>query len=313
MTMRWLPEGPWPVMLTPFRDDLSIDLDGVDAYTDWLIELGSAGLFTVSLSSEMYDLSADEQLVLAERVRTRAAGRVPVIAAATASGDWRAQADRVAEVAATGVDAVVLISSLVAPPDAADSTWIDTVERILDAVPGVDLGIYECPLPYKRLLPLHTVRWLAQTGRFTFYKDTSHSLATMTERFNVVGDSRLRLYNAEIASLVPSIRAGAAGLSGYAASVYPDLVAWLCRHALDADHEDVSRVQRVLTIAEHSINLRYPTSAKFLLDSSSRLRWRARSRWKPEMIGAHEGEPLRQLASLIADLDLGRAHLHPAR
>lgn len=313
MTMRWLPQGPWPVMLTPFRDDLSIDLDGVDAYTDWLIELGSAGLFTVSLSSEMYDLSAEEQLVLAERVRTRAAGRVPVIAAATTAGDWRAQADRVAEVAATGVDAVVLISSLVAPPDAADSTWIDTVEHILDAVPGVDLGIYECPLPYKRLLPLHTVRWLAQTGRFTFYKDTSHSLATMTERLNVLGDSRLRLYNAAIASLVPSIRAGAAGLSGYAASVYPDLVAWLCRHARDADHDDVTRVQRVLTVAEHSINLRYPTSAKVLLDSSSRLSWLARSRWKPETIGAHEGEPLRQLASLVADLDLGRAHLHPTR
>jgi len=313
MIMRWLPEGPWPVMLTPFHDDLSIDLDAVDEYTDWLIELGAAGLFTVSLSSEMYDLSPAEQLLLAERVRRQAAGRVPVVAASTARGDWRAQADRVAEVAATGVDAVVLISSLVAPPDAADSVWIDTVERILDAVPGVDLGIYECPLPYKRLLPVHTVRWLAQTGRFTFYKDTSHSLATMTERINVIGDSRLRLYNAAIASLVPSIRAGAAGLSGYAASVYPDLAAWLCRHAADADHADVARVQRLLTVAEHSINLRYPTSAKVLLDASSRLSWRARSRWKPATIGDHEGEPLRQLSTFIADLDLGRAHLHPAR
>ncbi len=311
--MNRLPDGAWPVMLTPYRDDLSIDFDAVDEYTDWLIELGAAGLFTVSLSSEMYDLSGDEQLLLARQVRERAAGRVPVVASATVRGDWRAQADRVAEVAATGVDAVVLISSLVTPPDATDSAWIDTVERILDAVPGVDLGVYECPLPFKRLLPVQTVRWLAQTGRFTFYKDTSHSLATMTERLNVIGDTRMRLYNAAIASLVPSVQLGASGLSGYAANVYPDLVSWVCRHANDADQADVLRVQRVLTMVEHSINLRYPTSAKFLLDASSRLHWRARSRWKPESIGDHEGEPLRQIAQLVQELDLGRADLYASR
>ena len=311
--MHRLPGGAWPVMLTPYRDDLSVDLHALDAYTDWLVDLGVGGLFAVSLSSEMYDLSGTEQITLATRVRERAGGRVPVVASATASGAWRAQADRVAQIAGTGVDAVVLISSLITAPDAPESAWIDTVERILDANPGVDFGIYECPLPFKRLLPVHIVRWLAQTGRFTFYKDTSHSLVTMTERLNVIGDTRMRLYNAAIASLVPSMRVGAAGLSGYAASVYPDLVAWLCRNAADLDAGDVRRVQQLLTVIEHSVNLRYPTSAKVLLDASSRLTWRARSRWKPEPIGDHESEPLRQLGQLVAELDLGRALLHPAR
>ncbi len=311
--MHRLPTGAWPVMLTPYRDDLSVDLHSLDAYTDWLIDLGVAGLFSVSLSSEMYDLSGAEQILLATRVRERAGGRVPVVASATAGGTWRAQADRVAQIAQTGVDAVVLISSLITAPDASESAWIDTVERILDANPGVDFGIYECPLPFKRLLPVHTVRWLAQTGRFTFYKDTSHSLATMTERLNVIGDTRMQLYNAAIASLVPSMHLGAAGLSGYAASVYPDLVAWLCRNAVDRDAGDVRRVQQLLTVIEHSVNLRYPTSAKVLLDVSSRMTWRARSRWKPEHLGDHESEPLRQLGRLVAELDLGRALLHPAR
>ena len=42
-----LPTGAWPVMLTPFNENRSIDWDALDAYTDWLIELGSAGLFAV--------------------------------------------------------------------------------------------------------------------------------------------------------------------------------------------------------------------------------------------------------------------------
>ena len=43
MATSTLPDGAWPVMLTPFHEDRSIDWDGLDAYTDWLIELGSAG------------------------------------------------------------------------------------------------------------------------------------------------------------------------------------------------------------------------------------------------------------------------------
>jgi len=307
-----LPDGGWPVMLTPFYDDLSVDWDALDAYVDWLIELGAAGLFAVALSSEMYDLSTDEQTRIAERVALRAAGRVPVVASAVASGDATRQAARVGEIAATGVDGVVLISSLVAPPEATDRSWRANVERIIETNPTVDLGIYECPLPFKRLLPTDTVRWLADTGRFTFYKDTSHSIAIMGERIAAMEGTRMRLYNAAIASLTESVRLGAAGLSGYAANVYPDLVAWLCRNA-HVDGDDVRDVQRLLTIAEHSINLRYPTSAKYLIDVSSRLNFRARSRWKPEHIGAHEGEPLRQLADYLRSTDLGRASLHPAR
>jgi 4-hydroxy-tetrahydrodipicolinate synthase len=306
------PHGGWPVMLTPYHDDLSIDWDGVDAYTDWLIELGAAGLFAVALSSEMYDLSSDEQLRLARRVVERADGRVPVVASSVATGDVAEQADRAAAVAATGVDAVVLISSLVAPLDATESAWIDTVGEILDRAPGVDFGIYECPLPFKRLPSVDAVRWLAASGRFTFYKDTSHDLDVMAARIEAMQGTRLQLFNAAIASLVPSLRLGAAGLSGYAANVYPELVDWLCRHA-DDDAADVVAVQRLLTIVEHSINLRYPTSAKFLLDTSSRLSFRARSRWKPERIGTHEGEPLVQLASYMRDLGLERVSVHPAR
>ena len=100
--------------------------------------------------------------------------------------------------------------------------------RSSSANPGVDFGVYECPLPYKRLPSIDAVRHLAQSGRFSFYKDTSHSLDVMTGRIDVMRGTRLRLYNAAIGSLTPSLRAGASGLSGYAANLYPDLVSWLC-------------------------------------------------------------------------------------
>ncbi|MEA5052450.1 MAG: dihydrodipicolinate synthase family protein [Propionicimonas sp.] len=310
--MELLPSGCWPVMLTPMKADLSIDWKGIDGYTEWLIELGAAGLFPNALSGEMFDLTDDEQLALIRRVVQAAAGRVPVVASSVAAGDPSAQAARAAAVAETGVDAVVLISSLVAPPDATDAEWIENVDHILAANPDVDFGVYECPLPFKRLLPEPTVAHLARTGRFTFFKDTSDNLATIARRVAATADTRLRIYNAAIGSLRASLRLGVAGSSGYAANIYPELVDWLCRHAVE-DEPDVLAVQRLLTVAEHSVNLRYPSSAKYLLNISSRLPWEARSRWKPVGIGPHEGEPLRQLSSYLATADLGRVTLNSHR
>ncbi|WP_020577451.1 dihydrodipicolinate synthase family protein [Actinopolymorpha alba] len=299
-----LPHGAWPVMLTPFNEDRSIDWNHVDEITDWLIDRGSAGIFTVALSSEMYDLTETERLALARRVVDCAAGRVPVVASAVASGSATRQSEAVKAIADTGVTAVVLISSLVANLAETEDQWRTTTEAILDANPGVDFGIYECPLPYKRLCSLQNVAWMAQTGRFVFFKDTSHSVDVMRDRLEVMAGTRMRLFNAQISSLTTTLRMGAAGFSGYAANIYPEFVAWLCEQLADAAEEDILTVQRLLTVAEHSVNSRYPTSAKYFLAGSSRLDIRPVSRWRPESIGDHEGRPLLDLAEYIASLGL---------
>ena len=302
-----LPNGAWPVMLTPFHDDRSIDWEEVDELTDWLIDNGAAGIFTVALSGEMYDLTEEERLRMARRVVERSAGRVPVIASSVSAGDADEQAHSAAAMAATGVDAVVLISSLVAALDETDAVWQERVQHILDANPGVDFGIYECPLPYKRLPSLELVRWVAESGRFVFYKDTSHSVVTLSARIEAMKGTRLKMYNAQISSLTESLRAGGAGLSGYAANIHPESVSWLCEHFADAPEDQVVTVQRLLTVAEHVINSRYPSSAKFYLGHSSKLRIRPISRWKPEGIGAHEGAPLVDFADYFESLDLPSA------
>ena len=40
-------------MITPFKEDLSVDYKALDALTEWFIESGTAGLFAVCQSSEM--------------------------------------------------------------------------------------------------------------------------------------------------------------------------------------------------------------------------------------------------------------------
>ena len=81
--MATLPAGVFPTMITPFVPDGSaIDWVVLDKLVDWYIASGVTGLFACCLSSEMYELSADERVELARRVKQRAAGRC---------GHWAAQ------------------------------------------------------------------------------------------------------------------------------------------------------------------------------------------------------------------------------
>ena len=67
-----VPKGLWPVMLTPFKEDKTIDWNALDALTDWYLENGADGLFACCQSSEVWELTEQERLQVAARVVKRA-------------------------------------------------------------------------------------------------------------------------------------------------------------------------------------------------------------------------------------------------
>lgn len=273
--------GPWPVTLTPFADDGTPDLDAVDRYARWLIGRGAAGLFAVALSGEMYELSAEERVAVAARTVTSAAGRVPVIAAALGDGTIDGLRVEVSALAAAGVDAVVLVVPTILRPDDDEDVLFATVDALLAAHPTVDFGIYECPLPHHRLLSLAAVERLARTGRFVFFKETSHDIEVMRERARVAAPIGLRIFNAGIENYAESLDAGVAGLSGWVVNVAPDLVARVGALTASGAHEAAARLQGILVDVEQRMGPTYPGSAKAIVDARSGVGLGTRSRWRP--------------------------------
>ena len=260
------PDGVWPVMLTPFHDDGSIDWPALDALTDWYLGGGVAGLFSVCLSSEMYALSNEERLAVARAVARRAAGRVPVIASGTFGGPMADQADFVCRLADTGVDAVVVLTCQLAGAEEPDAVWQRNAEQLLRLTRNVPLGLYECPTPYKRLVSLDLLRWAADTGRFHFLKDTCCESTRLAARCEAVRGSRLKVFNANTPTLLGSLRAGCAGYSGIAANYVPHLYVWLCAH-FATEPERAERLQRFLSVADATFHHSYPARAKRYLRS----------------------------------------------
>ncbi len=254
------PRGVFPAMITPLKMDMSIDWDGVDHLTDWYIDSGVTGLFAVGQSSEMFALSDEERLRLAERVVRRSNGRVPVVASGTFDQSIAAQVKFVRQIADLGVAQVVVIASMMAQPDDDDTVWRSNVSQLLEATGDIPLGLYECPQPYHRLVSADLVAWAAGTGRFCLFKETSRSLSQLGAKIEAAGGAGLCIYNADATTLLESMKLGASGYCGIAANFYPEPLVWLCKHFLGAEAENV---QTLIRMADPTIHHRYPVSAKY--------------------------------------------------
>lgn len=259
-----LPDGVWPVMITPFADDNRIDYPALEQLIDWYIRKGSHGLFAVCQSSEMVQMSLHERVQLAAFVKEKAAGRVPVVASGHVSATAEAQWEEIGEIAATGIDAFVLVASRLAAEGEDEEVWKRNTAAILDRFPDVAFGLYECPAPYHRLLSPETIRWCAQSGRFLFMKETSSDAAQNLAKVEAARDTPLKIYNTNGNTLLATLRGGGSGYSGIMANFHPDLYVWMVENwAKEPAKADM--LQTILGPLVLFEGRQYPVSSKFLL------------------------------------------------
>ncbi len=254
--------GVWPTMITPFREDGRIDYPALDALIEWYRAANVSGLFAVCQSSEMFFLTLDERVELARYVVEKANGTMPVIASGHVADQMEDQLHEIGAISATGIDAFVLLTNRLAGKDESDEVWKRNAERILAEFPEQSFGLYECPYPYKRLLSPSLLEWCASTGRFLFVKDTCCDLDMLTERLRILKGTPLQLFNANSATLLASLRLGAAGFSGVMANFHPDLYVRLTGSG--ADQEKLAdRLQAFLGMASLIELQLYPVNAKY--------------------------------------------------
>ena len=267
--MNQFPGGVWPVMLTPFTETGAVDFEALEKLTEWYIENGVNGLFAVCQSSEMFSLTLEERLAIARTVVQCADGRVPVIASGHVSDREADQIEEVNRMAETGVKAVILITNRFAAEDEDDEIWLQRCTAFLDKInPDIPLGFYECPYPYKRLISLENLRICSEMNRFYFLKDTCCNLKLIQKRLELLRGTNLKLYNANSATLLDSLRYGASGFSGVMANFHPRLYVYLCNHMHD---KEVDYLQDFLGTAALIERQYYPVNAKYHLQKFENL------------------------------------------
>ncbi|RYE89871.1 MAG: dihydrodipicolinate synthase family protein [Cytophagaceae bacterium] len=259
-------KGFIPVMLMPFQNDGQIDYPALTRLTEMYIAAGAAGLFANCLSSEMFELSTEERLQSIRHVVQVAGGAVPVVATGTFAGALSEQADFVKKVYEAGTEAVIVITGLLAEEQDSNAVFNERIFQLFDQTPGIPLGFYECPEPYKRLLSAEQLGEFVATGRVTYHKDTCLDINQVSAKIAAAKGHKFGLYDAYMGHAVESLRAGAAGLSCIQGNFFPELIVWLCNNYNNPQlTSEVASVQQFFIRNMGVMHDVYPTIAKYSL------------------------------------------------
>ena len=264
--MKEVTKGFVPVMLMPFKDNGAIDYSGLKQLTEFYLEAGAKGLFANCLSSEMFSLTREERLAATKYIVEVANGAVPVVASGTFESTIDAQADFIKAIHDTGVEAVIIITSMMAAEEEPDAVFSDRVFSLLEHTDTIPLGFYECPLPYKRVLSPLLLKQFINTGRIIYHKDTCLDIDQVRAKIAVGNGHRFGLYDAYMGHAVASLTAGAAGLSCIQGNYFPELIVWLCDHYQAPEYKaEVQKLQQFLIEKMDIMHSVYPAVAKYYL------------------------------------------------
>ena len=254
--------GVYPVMITPFTEDNKIDYDAVLQIIEWYDRMGVDGIFAVCQSSEMFELDAKERFELARFVIDHTPKHIEVVASGHVAENPEDQVREAQAIIDAGVGAYVFISNQFAKEGEDESAAKKNIEYLLDHIEADSFGIYECPYPYKRLVSPELLKWCADTGRFSFLKDTCCDIAGLQAKCDAVKGTPLKIFNANAATLLESLKMGCAGYSGVMANFHPDLYVWLCKN-FDKEPERAQEMINFLGAASTIECQVYPVNSKY--------------------------------------------------
>lgn len=262
--IRSIPNGVYPTMITPYTKDNKIDYNAVEALLHWYKDRGVAGVFAICQSSEIFFLSFEERLALLRFIMAHKPAGMTVVASGHVADDPAQQIEEAKRFINEGIDAYVFIANRFADADESDDLLWERMEHAADSLPEIGLGVYECPYPYKRVLTPELMAKMAADGRYQFLKDTCCDIDMIRRKLQAVEGSPLKIFNANSATILASLRAGCAGFSGVMANFHPELYVDLCA-CYATDPERAETLQAFLGFASLAECQCYPVNAKYYL------------------------------------------------
>lgn len=266
--------GIYVTMITPYLKNGEIDYKAVDALVEWYYNNGCDGIFATCQSSEIFYMSLKERVELTRAVvkKTKELNscgkRAPmtVVASGHISESPAEQIEELMQIYSTGVDGLVFISNRFDITNTSEDKWCEEMDYVVSKLPDdALLGVYEAPVPYKRLLTDKMLSHCAKNPRFVFMKDTCCDLDTIKRRCKLVEGTNFRLYNANAQTLLDSFRCGACGYSGVMANFYPDLLKKMWDNK---DSEEADKLQDFVCFTAFTEYLAYPVTAKYHLSKN---------------------------------------------
>jgi 4-hydroxy-tetrahydrodipicolinate synthase len=195
-------------MVTPFDDDLALDVDAAVGLARWLADHGSDGLVVAGTTGEGVTLDDAEKLELFRAVAE--AVTVPVIAG-TGSNDTRHSVELTKAAAGTGVDAVLAVTPYYNRPSQAG---IDGHVRAIAGASDLPVVLYDIAFRTGRKIERDTMLRLArEVPTVVAVKDASGDPAA-TAALVAQAPGGFEVYSGDDKLTLPLLAVGAVGVIG---------------------------------------------------------------------------------------------------
>lgn len=220
-------KGSIPALITPMREDGSLDLAAWDRLLDFHLTEGSDAVVVGGTTGESPTVAADELATLIGRAKTRVAGRMPVIAGSGGNSTTRSVALSRAAVEA-GADALLVVTPYYNRPT--QEGLYRHFTAIADAA-GAPVILYNVPSRTSCDLLPETVARLATHRRIIGIKEATGDVAR-GEAVRRLCPEDFLLLSGDDPTAVALMRIGARGVISVTANVVPRAMHEVCTAAL---------------------------------------------------------------------------------
>ena len=222
--------GSIVAMVTPMREDGSVDWERLRGLVNWHVEQGTHGIVAVGTTGESATLGFEEHDSVVREIVAVADKRIPVIAGTGANSTEEAiRLTRDAK--RDGADACLLVTPYYnKPPQEGLYQHFLAVARAVD-IPQI---LYNVPGRTACDLLPQTVERLAKVPNIVGIKEATGNLERAREIRERCGDDFL-IYSGDDATALELILAGGDGDISVTANVAPAKMAAMCQAAVDGD------------------------------------------------------------------------------
>ncbi len=299
-------QGCGTALVTPFRQDETIDQQALGRLVEWQIESGIHFLVPCGTTGETPTLSKDEWLRVIDITIEVGGGRVPIVAGATSN----CTADAVEKARELnrrrGVDAILTASPYYNKPT--QEGQYQHFKAIAEAV-DKPLVLYNVPGRTGANIEPATLARLAKLSNVIAVKEASGNISQIAELFNYVPESFL-VFSGDDAVTLPVIALGGVGIISVASNEIPKEMSELTRAALKGDWDKARKLHRkYVRLMQANFIESNPMPAKAVLAMMGRIeevyrlpmvKMKKETRAKLEQIAAELG--LLQVHAGVSDL-----------
>ncbi len=267
MSLRF--EGTFTALVTPFKDDQSIDFDAFDRLVEAQIAGGVSGIVPCGTTGESPTLEHEEELELVRRCVKLAKGRC-IVLAGTGSNSTKTTLRSSQNAVRAGVDAVMLVVPYYNKP-----TDDGLYQHFSEAAASVDVPVvlYNIPGRTGIDLNLETIGRICETAKnVVAVKDATGNVLRAQETVRRFG-SRLTVLSGDDGLALPMISVGARGVISVTSNLFPAEVSRVTRLALEGKLEEARREHfALLPVHEAMFVEANPSPLKAVLADKGRMK-----------------------------------------